>query len=105
MLQCSQINLGLCTEIDKRNHFMVGVKHDRTLTRAAIAACSTHLEVADVPVAATGVPTAQDRYLHTIVGGPEGAPAMVLVPGYGAGAGARASRVQGNKWSFMECHE
>ena len=50
---------------------------------------STHLEVADVPVAAAGVRSAQDSYLHTIMGGPEGAPSMVLVPGYGAGAGTR----------------
>ena len=50
---------------------------------------STHLEVADVPVAAAGVRRARDSYMHTIVGGLEGAPSMVLVPGYGAGAGTR----------------
>jgi len=47
-----------------------------------LALCRARLEVRDVPVGA-----GPQDFMHTISGGAPGSPPLVLVPGYGAGAG------------------
>ncbi len=44
--------------------------------------CSTQLDIRDVAVG-----EGRQHFMHTISAGPTDAPPMVLLPGYGAGAG------------------
>ena len=47
-----------------------------------IACCRSALDIKDVPVGA-----GRQQYMHTITAGNASNPPMVLLPGYGAGAG------------------
>ncbi|BDA50675.1 (Lyso)-N-acylphosphatidylethanolamine lipase [Coccomyxa sp. Obi] len=50
--------------------------------RNLLGLCSTQLDIRDVAVG-----EGQQQFMHTISAGPADAPPMVLLPGYGAGAG------------------
>jgi pimeloyl-ACP methyl ester carboxylesterase len=52
--------------------------------------CRSHLEIADVTVGA-----GRQDYMHTISAGDAAAPPMVLLPGYGAGAGFYFRNIDG----------